>query len=170
MKKERYFRDELRKLFIGYAIVPSVLFTLVCGLVFLAALMQGKMSGNGQHNRYVTGEINRALTAYEDELEIMAEQPELFAGEIDTDRQVRIFQDFYNVSNELGYEADLFVLDANRNRVLSTRAVLPGYLQIRPGVDWGIFSSMDQRPGDTAIRLMDGWKKQDRDSPWGVLS
>ncbi|MBS6956362.1 MAG: histidine kinase [Enterocloster asparagiformis] len=167
MKKERYFRDELRKLFIGYAIVPSVLFTLVCGLVFLAALIQGKMSGNGQHNRYVTGEINRALTAYEDELEIMAEQPELFAGEIDTDRQVRIFQDFYNVSNELGYEADLFVLDANRNRVLSTRAVLPGYLQIRPGVDWGIFASMDQRPRDTAIRLMDGWKKQDRDIAMG---
>ncbi len=167
MKKERYFRDELRKLFIGYAIVPSVLFTLVCGLVFLAALIQGKMSGNGQHNRYVTGEINRVLTAYEDELEIMAGQPELFAGEIDTDRQVRIFQDFYNVSNELGYEADLFVLDANRNRMLSTRAVLPGYLQIRPGVDWGIFASMDQRPGDTAIRLMDGWKKQDRDIAMG---
>ena len=62
MKKERYFRDELRKLFIGYAIIPSVLFTLVCGLVFLAALMQGKMSGNERHNQYVAGELNRVLT------------------------------------------------------------------------------------------------------------
>lgn len=167
MKKERYFRDELRKLFIGYAIVPSVLFTLVCGLVFLAALMQGKMRGNEQHSRYVTAEINRALSAYENELEKLAEQPELFAGEIDIDRQVRIFQDFYDVSNELGYEADLFVLDAGRNRVLSSRAELPEYLQIRPGVDWGIFASMEKRPGETAVRLMEGWKKQDRDIALG---
>ena len=110
MKKERYFRDELRKLFIGYAIIPSVLFTLVCGLVFLAALMQGKMSGNERHNQYVAGELNRVLTAYGNELEELAAQPELFSGEMNTDRQVYIFRDFYSVSNELGYEADLFVL------------------------------------------------------------
>ena len=64
MKKERYFRDELRKLFIAYAIVPLVLFTLVCGLVFLAALMNGKINGNETHNRYVAGELTRTLTAY----------------------------------------------------------------------------------------------------------
>ena len=96
MKKERYFRDELRKLFIGYAIIPSVLFTLVCGLVFLAALMQGKMSGNERHNQYVAGELNRVLTAYGNELEELAAQPDLFSGEMNTDRQVYIFRDFYS--------------------------------------------------------------------------
>lgn len=167
MKKERYFRDELRKLFIGYAIIPSVLFTLVCGLVFLAALMQGKMSGNERHNQYVAGELNRVLTAYGNELEELAAQPELFSGEMNTDRQVYIFRDFYSVSNELGYEADLFVLDADRNPVMSSRSALPEYLKVDPGVDWGIFASMETRPGATAVRLMDGWKKQDRDIALG---
>lgn len=36
-----------------------------------------------------------------------------------------------------------------------------------PGVDWGIFASMETRPGGTAVRLMDGWKKQDRDIALG---
>ena len=167
MKKERYFRDELRKLFIGYAIIPSVLFTLVCGLVFLAALMQGKMSGNERHNQYVAGELNRVLTAYGNELEELAAQPDLFSGEMNTDRQVYIFRDFYSVSNELGYEADLFVLDADRNPVMSSRSALPEYLKVDPDVAWGIFASMETRPGGTAVRLMDGWKKQDRDIALG---
>ena len=80
MKKERYFRDELRKLFIGYAIIPSVLFTLVCGLVFLAALMHGKMSGNERHNQYVAGELNRVLTAYGNELESWRRSRNCFPG------------------------------------------------------------------------------------------
>ena len=34
MKKERYFRHELERMFIAYAIVPAVIFTLVCGMLF----------------------------------------------------------------------------------------------------------------------------------------
>lgn len=169
MKKERYFRDELRKLFISYAIVPSVLFTLVCGLVFLIALMYGKMSGNESHNQYVAGELDRVLTAYEKKMEALAQKPELFEGEIDTARRVRIFEDFYEVSNELGYEADLFVLNGDRKVILKSRPAVPEYLAIRPDVDWGLFESMGQRPGETAVRLMEGWKKQDRDLAMGRI-
>ena len=100
-------------------------------------------------------------------LEELAAQPDLFSGEMNTDRQVYIFRDFYSVSNELGYEADLFVLDADRNPVMSSRSALPEYLKVDPGVDWGIFASMETRPGGTAVRLMDGWKKQDRDIALG---
>ena len=39
MKKERYFRHELERMFIAYAIVPAVVFTLVCGLLWLVALL-----------------------------------------------------------------------------------------------------------------------------------
>ena len=33
VKKERYFRHELERMFIAYAIVPAVIFTLVCGML-----------------------------------------------------------------------------------------------------------------------------------------
>ena len=39
MKKEKYFRDELQHMFIYYAIVPAVVFTLLCGVVFMVALI-----------------------------------------------------------------------------------------------------------------------------------
>ena len=55
MKKERYFRHELERMFIAYAIVPAVIFTLVCGMLFMTVLLHGKRSGNIEHNRYVAG-------------------------------------------------------------------------------------------------------------------
>lgn len=59
-EKEQYFRDELpQKLFIGYAIIPSVLFTWSAALISYSP-HAGKMSeGNRQHNQYVAGELNR---------------------------------------------------------------------------------------------------------------
>ena len=46
MKKGRYFKDELQRLFIGYAIIPAVLFTLVCGLCFLAVTQYAAQMGD----------------------------------------------------------------------------------------------------------------------------
>ena len=94
------------------------------------------------------------LTAYEKKMEALAQKPELFEGEIDTARRVRIFEDFYEVSNELGYEADLFVLNGDRKVILKSRPAVPEYLAIRPDVDWGLFESMGQRPGETAVRCV----------------
>ena len=34
MKRERYFQDELRKMFVSYAVIPVFVFTLVCGVIF----------------------------------------------------------------------------------------------------------------------------------------
>lgn len=32
MKRERYFQDELWRMFVTYAILPAALFTFICGV------------------------------------------------------------------------------------------------------------------------------------------
>ena len=44
MKRERYFQDELRKMFVSYAVIPVFVFTLVCGVIFMAAFLYGRLS------------------------------------------------------------------------------------------------------------------------------
>ncbi len=167
MKKERYFRDELQKLFVGYAIIPAVIFTLVCGMVFLAALVSGKKSNNLTDNAFVAGELERVLSGYEQELKAMAGRMLLPDGPMDTESRVRIFEDFYEMSNQLGYEADLFVLDRDRQVVIASRESVPSYLSRSQGKDWGIYGSMDRCSGESVIRLMEAWKGQDRDIAMG---
>ena len=160
MKREKYFRDELQRMFIVYAIVPAAAFTLVCGLFFMAVLLNGRTASNREHNRFVAGELERVLEQYRQELERLADMPGLFNGKMDAERKAEVFEEFYGVSNRLGYEGDLFIMDGDRNLLLSNRPVKPGYLDVAKGISWGIFASMDEEEGHPAIRLVDGWKSQ----------
>ena len=154
MKKERYFRDELRRLFMYYAIIPAAAITVVCGLVFMAALVYGKMSNNSRHNAYVAEVLDSTLAGYEEELNNLAARSELFMGEPDTALRSEVFEEFYQVSNHLGYEADIYILDRERRLLLSNRQTIPQGLTNGAQWSWGMFGSMDRAAGETAIRLV----------------
>ena len=160
MKKEKYFRDELQHMFISYAIVPAVIFTLLCGMVFMVALIHGRRSITVSDNSYVAGELERVLGRYEEGLVRLAGQPDLFTGTLDTRGKARIFEGFYGMTNGLEIKGNLYMLDRDRNILLSSQPGRPEYLDVKEGTSWGIFWHMDNRPGQTAVKLADGWKGQ----------
>ena len=160
MKKEKYFRDELQHMFISYAIVPAVIFTLLCGMVFMVALIHGRRSITVSNNSYVAGELERVLGRYEEGLVRLAGQPDLFTGTLDIRGKARIFEGFYGMTNGLEIKGNLYMLDRDRNILLSSQPGRPEYLDVKEGTSWGIFWHMDNRPGQTAVKLADGWKGQ----------
>lgn len=161
MKKEKYFRDELQRMFLVYAIVPAVIFTLVCGLFFMVVLLHGRRSRNREHNQYVSGELERMLQTYEEGLARLAGGGQIFKAPLKTEDRAGVFEEFYRISNELGYAGDLYVMDGNRRPFLSNREELPDYLNVEEGISWGIYRHMDSWPGETVVRLVDGWRDGD---------
>lgn len=159
-EKEKYFRDELQHMFIYYAIVPAVVFTLLCGVVFMVALIHGRRSITVSNNGYVAGELERVLGRYEEGLVRLAGQPDLFTGTLDTRRKAGIFEGFYGMTNGLEIKGNLYILDRDRNILLSSQPGRPEYLDVKEGTSWGIFWHMDRWPGQTAVKLVDGWKSQ----------
>ena len=168
MKKGRYFKEELRRLILGYAIIPAVGFTLICTLVFLAVLLYGKKSGNESHNALVAEELEKVLTGYEEKLEELSDSDLLFHVSSGAAGQRLVFEEFYRMSDQLGYKAELYVFDGEKNVLLSTRTDVPEYLSGREGVHWGMFGAMDEEPGETRVRLMEAWKGSDRDIAMGM--
>ena len=45
MKRERYFQDELWRMFVTYAILPATLFTFICGILFYDSPAPWKRKG-----------------------------------------------------------------------------------------------------------------------------
>ena len=133
MKKEKYFRDELQHMFIYYAIVPAVVFTLLCGVVFMVALIHGRRSITVSNNGYVAGELERVLGRYEEGLVRLAGQPDLFTGTLDTRRKAGIFEGFYGMTNGLEIKGNLYILDRDRNILLSSQPGRPEYLDVKEG-------------------------------------
>ncbi len=162
MKKERYFRDELRRMFIVYAIIPAVVFTLACGIVFMGALLHGKRKGNLEHCRYVTEELDRTVEGYGKVLEAFAGQPDLFTGLTGSRERVRVFEQFYRMEDELGYEAEFFLLDQDRRPLFSEGGALPKELTADVDAGWGILGMMEREPLKMAVRLIQPWEVQNR--------
>lgn len=168
MKKGRYFKEELRRLILGYAIIPAVGFTLICTLVFLAVLLYGKKSGNESHNALVAEELEKVLAGYEEKLKALSDSDLLFHVSSGASGQRLVFEEFYRMSDQLGYKAELYVFDGEKRVLLSTRTDVPEYLSGREGVHWGMFGAMDEEPGETRVRLMEAWKGSDRDIAMGM--
>lgn len=168
MKKGRYFKEELRRLIMGYAIIPAAGFTLICTLIFLGVLLYGKKSGNESHNTYVAGELEKVLTGYEQKLGELLNYPWLFDGSSGAAGRRAVFEEFYKMSSQLGYKAELYVFDGEKQMLLSTRKEVPAYLSGREGIRWGMFGAMDENPGKTRVRLMEAQKGSDRDIVMGT--
>lgn len=162
MKKVRYFRDELRRMFIGYAIIPAVVFTLACGIVFMVALLHGKRKGNLEHGQYVTEELNRTLTGYGQVLEAFARQPELFTETPNSQDRVTVFAQFYQTANELGYQTGFYLLDREGKPLFPADKNAPAELATDVNAQWGILGMMERRPQELAVRLLQPWDAQNR--------
>lgn len=157
MKKERYFRDELQRLFFIYGAVPAALFTLICALVFMTVLLQGRMKTNQERCLAAAGQMERLLDAYEDCIsELSAVDGILEAGR-DEEKRSQVFEIFYSSVNEAGLRAELYILDHAKGLAAGSKKELPPYLMSKPGITWGIFYAMEQAPGQTVTRLLQGW-------------
>lgn len=82
MKRERYFRDELWRMFAIYAILPAVLFTFFCGILFMAVLLHGRERANRDYLAYVTGRVKQTVESCEQGIETLAELPQAVSGQV----------------------------------------------------------------------------------------
>lgn len=157
MKRERYFQDELWRMFVTYAILPATLFTFICGILFMTVLLHGRERANREYLSYVNGRVNQMVESCEQGIETLAELPQAVSGPGYVLERNRIFQIFYGISGQVGYEPEMYLVDQGGRLLLSNKEKLPSYLNKRQEVEWGIYAAMDARPGQTAFRLMNGW-------------
>ena len=125
---------------------------------FHAVLLHGKRSGNIEHNRYVAGLLDNVLARYEEGVEEMASQPGCFDNIREPDGKAELFGIFYGITNSLGLEGDLFVMDSSRNILLSSRSDLPQFLDVPEDVSWGYLTIWT----GSLIRRLSGWQKDGR--------
>lgn len=161
MKRKKYFQEELQKLFITYAILPAGIVTLVCVILMMAVFLHGKKQINQEQNCLAAKQMETLLFGYKQCLKKLENMPDLFEMAASSDGQSRIFEEIYDVSEETGYEAELYVLDKNGRPVFSNRENIPSVLEYQEGLSWGIYKEMEEHPGEIAVRLLNGWNRDE---------
>ncbi len=153
-KKHSYFKDDIRKMLLFYAIVPAILLTLLGILIYWGVWRFSVNNSTREENALVSADINTMINSYSDLLYMLESQEEVFEGELTADIRVDIFEQIYEVSNQLDRKANVYVFDRNIQPIITGTNTVPEFLTGRLAGNWGIFRIMNQNPNRIAIKLL----------------
>ena len=153
--KHSYFKDDMRRTLLLYAIVPVALVTVVCLFLFAGAWLYSLERTNRNDNARITGDIETTITSYMEMTDKLAGQTDILEGTVGTAERVEIFEEIYRISNELDRKAYLYVFDKALLPVISSTRTVPEYLDGTAYANWGIFRILNQNPGELAMKLVE---------------
>lgn len=153
-KKHSYFKDDIRKMLLFYAIVPAILLTLLGIVIYWGVWRYSTNNITRKENAIVSDDINTMVNAYSDLLYMLESQEEVFEGKLTADIRVYIFEQIYEVSNRLDRKANIYVFDRKIQPIITGTSTVPEFLTGRYAGNWGIFRVMNQNPDKIAIKLL----------------
>ncbi|WP_313134339.1 sensor histidine kinase [Anaerocolumna sp.] len=152
-KRIRFFSDNIRHMFILYAIIPAFLIACLCMGLILGIWQYSVSTTNRAANAKVSNVLQEVVDIYVSEALSLSKDITLTADPIDTNKLVEIRRSMYNLFAETGYSANLYILDKDLNSLLSDYNHMPGFLIDNSCYDWGVIREIREKPQDISIKL-----------------
>ncbi|PKM51389.1 MAG: hypothetical protein CVV02_07230 [Firmicutes bacterium HGW-Firmicutes-7] len=152
--KQSYFKDDIRRIFLFYAIVPVVLLTFVFLLIFWGSWRYTLEKTNKQDNQRIITDLETTINSYIEVSEKLSQQKNILDSELDVRARVEIFESVYEVSNRLNRKAELYVFDHELKSIISGTKKIPDFLDGNYYANWGVFRIMNQDPEEIALKLV----------------
>lgn len=148
------FKDSIYRMFLKYAITPA--FAIAFAGVVLTFGLWGYTTVDTirDSNEEISAEMELVIRSYEEVLETMAAQTELVTKPLNKEVQVRVFEDIYKLSNQLGYKAKIYIFDKDYEPVLASSKEIPSDLNGDAVSNWGIFRQMKNEPDRMAVKVV----------------
>ncbi|NLN65093.1 MAG: sensor histidine kinase [Clostridiaceae bacterium] len=155
MKRSRhnYFKEDIRRILLMHAVVPVALLTLVCLGIIRGTLTYQTEKTNRDDNSVMVNDVETTISSYMQLAEELADQQDIFIGQMDAETRAKIFEGIYSLANLLDRRASLYVLDQDLAPVISATKKLPEFMDGVNYKNWGIFRMMNQNPEDVALKL-----------------
>ncbi len=154
--KQSYFKNNIRRIFLLYAIIPVLLITFICLFVFWGAWRYSLEEITKIDNRVIAADLETAITSYMERAKYFAVHKNILDDPIDINTRVEIFESIYKIANSLGRRANLYVFDNEFKPVISSTRSIPSYLDGNYYENWGIVRKMTHQPDEIALKVVEG--------------
>lgn len=153
-KKVSHLRDELRRTFTIYALVPIFLLALLTA-AFAAAYWHTNVVGRSQQRaEEVSVFLESLLAATMKETDQLAADCQVARLQTDTGYRVKMYQQMYAYMNRSELFAGFFLLDKERNVILSSNSQEPEFLHLTRDISWGIVQRIEKDPRRPVYEFM----------------
>lgn len=157
MKREKhsYFKDDIRKMLLVYAIIPVLLITLVGLIAFWGIWHYSIEKISRKDNAAITEDLTKTVSSYSEVLNQLVSNNKILNGELDRQERVKIFQKIYSISNQLDRKGSLYIFDQKLDPVITATQQVPEYLNGEYNRNWGIFRIMNRTPDEIALKMVE---------------
>jgi len=163
-KHRKYFREEIRKMFIRYALFPILIISL---LFYNVLFIYGKrlaIEQNHQHNQQISEYLDDELNTYVDEVDNLSTSMVVARVILrDLDKK-EVYEAFYKYVNRHTIKSNFYIFDHLGNVVLTNVSDENLIYSSKDMLMWGIFKRMNYQPTET-VMLYDTTKTSQKLKP-----
>ena len=152
--KRKYFKDEIKKAFILYALVPIMIISLLFYNILFLSFKNLSDRENKATNNIIGNIIEEEFNAYEESAISISQNidiQKILMGEYSINND--IYENFYNIVNERRIRSIFHIYNISGENVM-TNAINQSNDNINAySYMWGIIKKMNANPDETAMQL-----------------
>lgn len=150
----RHLQDEIRITFTKYALIPVFIIALICVVLAFTYWNKNVLESNAESRQLVAEVIEGIVTDYKEQANDIADAGyDLTALAASREQQMKLYTKLYKQVNIMHDNTSFYLLNAQKQVILSNRALLPRELQMIAGAKWGIFHRMELLPHETLMEF-----------------
>lgn len=121
MRKPKTFRENIRFLFIAYALVPLVLLMVLFLVFFVFSTQYSLQQKTSRSNGLVTAALATEMQAYQEFVGSFGQQPSVLAFYGNSSEKSAVYQQFYHFNNQRSIKSSLHLVNGQGQFLLSSR-------------------------------------------------
>lgn len=153
MKKTGCFKDNIRNLFLLYAIIPVMLMVAGGLLVFVLVWRNELIKEVNHSNTVVSSALEETIDTYSDGLNQLCKGDGICHSLKNPSKHSELFEQIYNIQNMADYKADIYIMDENRKPILTEQDKIPESLKVSENGIWGIYRLMEKNPQQVSMKI-----------------
>lgn len=145
-EKVNHFKDELRRAFMLYALIPVfIIAVFIVGLAFTywnTSVAEQNRSRLDKTCEMLDGKI-AGFMQEANEIAALCDVDALRSG---GNSRTAMYERLYHYTNSVGLETEFYLYDAQMNLLLSNQAQDPEFVSLAKKIDWGIIGQLRKKP------------------------
>jgi two-component system, sensor histidine kinase YesM len=151
VKKNGRFKDDIRKTFIIYALIPVAIITFVSFALSFSILYRTVINQNKSINKHVSIKINSIVSTYMEETIKLSTKKNIIAAIKNKSADVEIYEDLYGFVNSMDIKCNFFVFDNKMKPIVESNMNKPEYAKAGNVFLFGITERMFKTPNKVIL-------------------
>lgn len=156
LHQARSFKDNLKNILVKYSFCPALGMEIICILVVLCVSGLWGVSSSTLAGKEICQELDIAVAEYDQLLEQLAKSDNITDHTISSTRRTAIMKALYSKTVTTGYDAELYILDQDKNVVTSSREELSQEKQGEISRNWNVLEKIKEQPRSLQIEVSKG--------------